>query len=61
MIRGVYLNTMNDDLSECRKIYHQVFGKTNNDDMNAEQWRENDNIAGQWPSICCYIMRMRCL
>ena len=44
MIRGVYLNTMNDDLSECRKIYHQVFGKTNNDDMNAEQWRENDNI-----------------
>lgn len=38
MIRGVYLNTMNDDLSECRKIYHQVFGKTNNDDMNAEQW-----------------------
>ena len=44
MIRGVYLNTMNDDLSECRKIYHHVFGKTNNDDMNAEQWRENDNI-----------------
>ena len=44
MIRGVYLNTMNDDLSECRKIYYQVFGKTNNDDMNAEQWRENDNI-----------------
>ena len=25
MIRGVYLNTMNDDLSKCMKIYQDVF------------------------------------
>ncbi len=44
MIRGVYLNTMNDDLSECRKIYHEVFKDTDHEDISVEHWKENDNI-----------------
>ena len=38
MIRGVYLNTMNDDLSECMRIYRDVFNGDINE--NVEVWNE---------------------
>lgn len=40
MIRGGYLNTMNDDLTECKKIHQQVFG---DDKMESGSWDANDN------------------
>ena len=33
MIRGVYLNTMNDDLSKCMKIYQDVFEEEMNENV----------------------------
>ena len=41
MIRGVYLNTMNDDLSKCMKIYQDVFEEDMNE--NVETWKNSNS------------------
>ena len=41
MIRGVYLNTMNDDLSKCMKIYQNVFEEDMNE--NVETWKNSNS------------------
>ena len=41
MIRGVYLNTMNDDLTACKRIHQEVFGSIDN--VEAASWSANDN------------------
>lgn len=41
MIRGVYLNTMKDDLSKCMKIYQDVFEEDMNE--NVETWKNSNS------------------
>ena len=44
MIRGVYLNTMNDDLSACKEIYHEVFKEiATGNNANIEEWNKSGN------------------
>lgn len=55
MIRGVYLNTMNDDLSKCMKIYQDVFEEDMNE--NVETWKIL--IVKTWRFIFFCIMKTR--
>ena len=45
MIRGLYLNTMNDDLSECMRIYQTVFKDKQNDNLVAWDANKSDDMA----------------
>lgn len=45
MIRGLYLNTMNDDLSECMQIYQNVFKDEKNDNLVAWDENKKDDMA----------------
>lgn len=55
MVRGVYLNTMNDDLSKCMKIYQDVFEEDMNE--NVETWKIL--IVKTWRFIFFCIMKTR--
>ena len=43
MIRGVYLNTMIDDLSKCMMIYQDVFEEDMNE--NVETWKNSNYLV----------------